>query len=62
MISKSLKSVLKHARKPMGVNNQRFAGGGGPKKAKMPEDQTDFDVILVGGANASALTKFIQHE
>ena len=62
MISKSFKSVLKHARKPIGVNNQRFAGGGGPKKAKMPEDQTDFDVILVGGANASALTKFIQHE
>ena len=28
----------------------------------MPEDQTDFDVILVGGANATALTKFIQHE
>ena len=44
------------------VSKQRFAGGGGPKKAKMPEDLTDFDVVFVGGANTTALAKFIQNE
>jgi len=34
--------------------------GGGPKKPNMPATETNFDIVLVGGANATALTKFIQ--
>ena len=36
------------------------AGGGGEKKKPMPKDATDFDVVLVGGANCAALLKFLQ--
>jgi hypothetical protein len=34
--------------------------GGGEKKPALPSDVTDFDVILVGGHNATAVTKFLQ--
>jgi sulfide:quinone oxidoreductase len=37
-----------------------FAGGA--KIAKMPKEQTDFDICFVGGNNATALTKFMQNE
>lgn len=37
-----------------------FAGGG--KIHKMEKDVTDFDVCIVGGLNATALTKFLQNE
>lgn len=37
-----------------------FAGGGGAKKKPMPKDATDFDLVLVGGANCAALLKFLQ--
>lgn len=37
-----------------------FAGGG--KIEKIPKDQTDFDICIVGGLNATALTKFLQNE
>ena len=37
-----------------------FAGGGPPKKPSMPASNTDFDVVFVGGMNATALVKFIQ--
>jgi len=33
--------------------------GGGKAKANMPASETDFDIVLVGGANATAITKFI---
>ena len=36
--------------------------GGGEKKPNMPASETDFDVVLVGGANATALTKFLQFD
>jgi len=37
-----------------------FAGGGAPKKPTMPASNTDFDVVFVGGMNATALVKFLQ--
>lgn len=37
-----------------------FAGGG--KIHKMPKEATDFDICVVGGLNATALTKFLQNE
>lgn len=37
-----------------------FAGGG--KIQKIPKDQTEFDICIVGGLNATALTKFLQNE
>jgi sulfide:quinone oxidoreductase len=37
-----------------------FAGGA--KIQKMPKDQTDFDICVVGGLNATAITKFLQNE
>lgn len=37
-----------------------FAGGG--KIEKMSKDATDFDICVVGGLNATALTKFLQNE
>ena len=38
----------------------RYAGGG--KIHKIPDSQTDFDVVCVGGAGATALTKFWQND
>jgi hypothetical protein len=37
-----------------------FAGGGAPKK--LDKNITDFDICVVGGNNATALTKFLQNE
>ena len=37
-----------------------FAGGG--KIHKIGKDVTDFDICIVGGLNATALTKFLQNE
>jgi hypothetical protein len=34
--------------------------GGGEKKPAMPTTERDFDVVLVGGHNATAITKFLQ--
>jgi hypothetical protein len=31
--------------------------GGGPKKPAMGNDERDFDIVVVGGGNAIALTK-----
>lgn len=39
---------------------QRHFSGGGPKKPPMPADETNFDLVIVGGINATALTKFLQ--
>jgi hypothetical protein len=41
---------------------QRQFSGGGPKKAAMPATETDFDVIFVGGVNATAVLKFMQND
>lgn len=35
------------------------SAGGGPKKPTIPATQTDFDLVIVGGMNAAALTKFL---
>lgn len=37
-----------------------FAGGA--KIVKIPKDQTDFDICVVGGLNATSLTKFLQND
>jgi hypothetical protein len=42
------------------IKTQARAMGGGPKKPNMPATETNFDVVLVGGHNSTALTKFIQ--
>ena len=34
--------------------------GGGKKKPAMPASETDFDLVIVGNINATALTKFLQ--
>jgi len=34
--------------------------GGGPKKPAIPATETDFDLVVVGGLNATALLKFLQ--
>lgn len=34
--------------------------GGGEKKPAMPTAERDFDIVLVGGHNATAMTKFLQ--
>jgi len=34
--------------------------GGGPKKPAIPATETDFDLVVVGGYNATALMKFLQ--
>jgi len=36
------------------------AMGGGPKKPNISPTETDFDILMVGGMNAAALTKFLQ--
>ncbi len=41
--------------------SRQFAGGG-PKKAAMAASETDFDVIFVGGVNATAVLKFMQND
>jgi len=38
---------------------QRMSGGG-PKKPAIPATETDFDLVVVGGYNATALMKFLQ--
>jgi len=58
MISKSLRSAFKQ--KQALVNTQSRAMGGGEKKPAMPASETNFDIVVVGGANAAALTKFLQ--
>lgn len=44
------------------VSTPSRSAGGGPKKPPMPATERDFDVVLVGGMNATALTKFLQTE
>ncbi len=44
------------ARALTSVPARTFAGGG--KIEKMPEDQNDFDICVVGGYNGTALVKF----
>jgi len=44
------------------VNTPARNAGGGKKKPSMPSTERDFDVVLVGGLNATALTKFLQTE
>jgi len=67
MISKSLKNVfsknhqLKQSTKML-VNTPARTAGGGVKKPAMPSTERDFDVVLVGGLNATAMTKFMQTE
>lgn len=39
---------------------QRCFAGGGPKKPAMPASETNFDVVLVGGMNSTAVLKFLQ--
>jgi hypothetical protein len=34
--------------------------GGGVKKPAIPATETDFDLVVVGGLNATALLKFLQ--
>lgn len=58
MISKSLKQVYK--RHASLVNVQYRTMGGGPKKPNMPASETNFDVVFVGGMNATAIAKFTQ--
>jgi hypothetical protein len=58
MISKSLKSVFKQ--KSIIKSQARYAGGA--KKPAMAADNDDFDVIFVGGLNATALAKFAQQD
>ncbi len=41
---------------------QRQFAGGGPKKAAMSQNETDFDVIFVGRVNATAVLKFMQND
>ena len=48
------------ARALTSVPARTFAGGG--KIEKMPEDQNDFDICVVGGYNGTALVKFWQHD
>jgi len=43
------------------VGSRGFAGGG-PKKANIDPATTDFDIVFVGGINATSLLKFIQKE
>lgn len=38
------------------------SAGGGPKKPPIPSSERDFDIVLVGGINTTALTKFLQAE
>ena len=63
MISKSFRSVLNKnvAQKQMGLVPTQVRNMGGAKPPpNMPASTTDFDLVVVGGANATALTKFIQ--
>jgi hypothetical protein len=41
--------------------SRQFAGGG-PKKPAMSASETDFDIIFVGGVNATAVLKFMQND
>jgi hypothetical protein len=36
--------------------------GGGEKRPNMPASNMDFDIVAVGGVNATALMKFVQNE
>jgi peptidase E len=40
--------------------SQRAFAGGGPSKAPIDKDETEFDLVLVGGANSAALLKHLQ--
>jgi NADH dehydrogenase FAD-containing subunit len=44
------------------VNTHTRSFAGGAKIQKMAKDATDFDICIVGGLNATALTKFLQNE
>jgi hypothetical protein len=37
----------------------RSFSGGGKKIVSIPASQNDFDIVLVGGIHATALTKFL---
>lgn len=51
---------MQHAQKLLQTPSR--AAGGGPKKPAIPASERDFDVVLVGGINVTALTKFLQAE
>jgi hypothetical protein len=36
--------------------------GGGPKKPAMSNEERDFDIVFIGGGNATAITKQMQLE
>jgi hypothetical protein len=63
MISKSMKSFMAKSQLTKGlVATPVRCMGGGEKKPNMPHAETNFDVVFVGGMNATALTKFVQSE
>jgi len=63
MISKSLRNVLNKNialnQKTLIATPKRNMGGAKPPP-NISSSVTDFDLVVVGGANATALTKFIQ--
>lgn len=67
MISKSLRSIAARANASRQipaslVSTPTRSMGGGEKKPNMPASETDFDIVFVGGGNATAITKFIQSD
>lgn len=49
-------------RNGLALAQARPFAGGGAKLVKIPDDQTDFDICVIGGLNATALTKFWQND
>jgi hypothetical protein len=49
-------SALKNSQRVC-IQARYFAGGA--KIHKIPDAQRDFDIVLVGGVHATALTKFL---
>ena len=65
MISKSFRNMIQKgasSNSRLLVATQQRGMGGGPKKPNMPASETNFDVLFVGGINATALAKFVQHD
>jgi len=63
MIQKSVRNLLlNNVKKTALVRTQARTMGGGERKPNMSPDERNFDVVLVGGFNATALTKFLQYD